>query len=242
MLFYTAVFNAIQSVLVRIVSARRTDRAWVQTEDIDIGHYVAIRKEFDRVDNELKQVEQELDHESEGVGRNDGIASPERPNLGASRSEHDQQQQQLRQSQSFLLSIRDYFRETINDISLRVRHPQLSHRKRELLVPLRFHELRAHFIDTNNLPPKFKVSHYLKRSLTSVLLDFVHISSSAWVMLMATGNLIYFLSGIILSKTRSKYAVPEFLVIVFFVMCVFFVVCVLGIYFKMKKIFSKILQ
>jgi len=241
MLFYTAVFNAIQSVLVRVVSARRTDRAWVQTEDIDIGHYVAIRKEFDRVDNELKRVEQELDHESEGVGRNDRNASSERPRLGVPLGERGQQQQQ-RQSQSFLASIRDYFRETINDISLRIRHPQLSHRKRELLVPLRFHELRAHFIDTNNLPPKFKVSHYLKRSLTSVLLDFVHISSSAWVMLMATGNLIYFLSGIILSKTRSKYAVPEFLVIVFFVMCVFFVVCVLGIYFKMKKIFSKILH
>ncbi len=242
MLFYTAVFNAIQSVLVRIVSARRTDRAWVQTEDIDIGHYVAIRKEFDRVDNELKQVERQLDHEEEGIGKDGGNEPPERPRLGVPRNENEQQQQEQQQSVSFLASVRDYFREAINDLSLRFRHPQLSHRKRELLVPLRFHELRAHFIDTNNLPPKFKVSHYLKRSLTSVLLDFVHISSSAWVMLMATGNLIYFLSGMILSKTRSKYSVPEFLVIVFFVMCVFFVVCVLGIYFKIKKIFSKILQ
>ena len=208
MLFYTAVFNAIQSVLVRFLSVRRTDKAWVQTEDIDIGHYVAIRKEFDRLDHELQKNDEDNDR-------------------------------------SFLHrapSIRTWFHDSMNDIAMKLRHPHLARRRHELLVPLRFHELRAHFIDSNNLPPKFKVSHYLKRSLNSVLLAFVDISSSAWILLMATGNLMYFLSGMILSVSKSKYSVAEFLVIVFFVMCALFVVFVFGIFFKMRWVFSKMLK
>lgn len=100
--------------------------------------------------------------------------------------------------------------------------------------------MRAHFIDSNNLPPKFKVSHYLKRSLTSVLLDFVHISPAAWIMLMASGNLLYFLSGMILSVTKDSVEVEEFLMYIFFAMMILFVAIAFVVFFKMKIIYYEI--
>ena len=209
MLFYTSVFNAIQSVLVRILSDRRTDKAWVKTENINNGHYEAIHKEFDQLEKEL----------------------------------HTNGQESIKRSYMHrATSIRGWFNDCWNDIAIKIQHPHLAQQRHQLLVPLRFHELSAHFIHSNKLPPKFKVSLYLKRSLDSVLLAFVHISSSAWILLMAAANLMYFLSGMILSVTKSKYSVPEFLVIVFFVTCASFVVVVFAMYCKMRSVFSNILQ
>ena len=203
MLFYTAVFNAIQSCFVRLLAGRRTDKTWVKTEDIDLGHYVAIRKEFDRLESIFS----------------DDI----------SESESDS-------------SCWKHFQDSCYDLAFKIRHPHLSRRKYELLVPIRFHELRAHFIDSNNLPPKFKVSHYLKRSFTSVLLDFVHISPAAWIMLMATCNLLYYLSGMMLNVTGDGEKVEEFLMYIFFAMMIIFVAFAIILYFKMRSIFSKIMH
>jgi len=213
MLFYTAIFNALQSCCVRLLAGHRTDRAWVKTEDIDIGHYVAIRKEFDRLESELNRAH-----------------SPTTTNSDDDDTNY--------QSSSSWKS----FKEAVSDLVFTIRHPHLSRRREQLLVPIRFHELRAHFIDSNNLPPKFKVSHYLKRSLTSVLLDFVHISSTAWILLMATANLLYFLSGMILYKTKQSFEVEEFLMYMFFAMMIIFVVFAFILYFKMRSIFSEILH
>jgi len=130
----------------------------------------------------------------------------------------------------------------MHDLAFKIRHPYLSRRKNQLLLVIRFHALRAHFIDSNNLPPKFKVSHYLKRSLTSVLLDFVHISPAAWICLMATANLLYFLSGMLLNSTQTSLEVEEFLMYIFFALMVLFVAFAFVLFFKMKSIFSNILH
>ena len=104
MLFYTALFNAIQSCLVRLWTVHRTDKSWSKTEDIDIGHYVAIRKEFDRLESKL--------------------------NRG---SDPNNQQQQQQQSSSCWES----FREAMSDLAFKIKHPHLSRRKEQLLVPIR---------------------------------------------------------------------------------------------------------
>ena len=197
MLFYTALFNAIQSCLVRLWTVHRVDKAWIKTEDIDLGHYVAIRKEFDRLESKLNR------EKSSTAGSTNNTAT------SGTGSES---------------STWELFREALSDLSFRIRHPHYSRRKEQLLVPIRFHELRAHFIDSNNLPPKFKVSHYLKRSLTSVLLDFVHISSGAWILLMATANFLYFISGMIMNALKEAVLVEEFLLGIFFALMIFFVV------------------
>jgi uncharacterized RDD family membrane protein YckC len=82
---------------------------------------------------------------------------------------------------------------------------------------------------------------YLKRSLTSVLLDFVHISSVAWIMVMAMGILIYYTSGIILYVSHDKMDVAEFLVWTIVSGVILFLIIALILYTKMRSIVSKML-
>ena len=51
-LFYTAILNAFQSVLVAIVTRRASSKLWVRTEHLELDHYVEIREEFERVQQE----------------------------------------------------------------------------------------------------------------------------------------------------------------------------------------------
>ncbi len=211
MLFYTAVINAVQSSLVRVLTTRLTNKQWTMTEDIDIYHYVAIRKEFDRLEEQF-QLDKSIPasvHES-GNG--------------------------------FFPENQKYFRSMFDNIAFRIRHPYLSSRKKALIVPVRFHELRAHFIESNNLPQKFKVSPYLNLSLTSVLLEFVHISPAAWILLMASANILYFLSGAILDATGYTGSVTTFMVVVYFSVAAAFAVLQFLITLKMKSIFSHIIN
>lgn len=214
MLFYTAVINAIQSSLVRVLTTRLTNKQWTMTEDIDIYHYVAIRKEFDRLEQQF-QLDSSIPTSAPGDSSTD---------------------------QGFFPTNQNYLRNTLRDIAFRIRHPYMSSRKKALIVPVRFHELRAHFIESNNLPQKFKVSPYLNLSLTSVLLEFVHISPAAWILLMASANVLYFLSGAILDATRYVGSITTFLLAVFFTVMIMSVILQFLITLKMKSIFSHIIN
>lgn len=137
LLFYTALFNALQGCLLRILAGLRTDRSWVYTESIDVGYYVAIRKEFDRLETILPRL-----HTKQGISSSSSSSI---------------------QSSSYWNSCQ----RILHDLALGLRQPQLYRRRNTLLRIIRFHELRAHLIDSNDLPPRFRVSQYLKRSLTS---------------------------------------------------------------------------
>ena len=213
MLFYTAVINAVQSSLVRVLTQRLTTKHWTMTEDIDIYHYVSIRKEFDRLEEQFH-----LDK-----------------SIAASSSQDSS-------GHNFFPENQSYFRSMLGDIAFRIRHPYISSRKNALIVPVRFHELRAHFIESNKLPQKFKVSPYLNLSLTSVLLEFVHISPAAWILLMASANILYFLSGAILDATGYVGSVSTFMIAVFFTVATLFAVLQFFITLKMKSIFSHIIN
>lgn len=213
MLFYTAVINAVQSSLVRVLTTRLTNKQWTMTEDIDIYHYVAIRKEFDRLEEQFQ-----LD-KSIPASVHDSVSG-----------------------NGFFPENQKYFRSMFDNIAFRIRHPYLSSRKKALIVPVRFHELRAHFIESNNLPQKFKVSPYLNLSLTSVLLEFVHISPAAWILLMASANILYFLSGAILDATGYTGSVTTFMITVYFTVAASFALLQFLITLKMKSIFSHIIN
>ena len=143
MLFYTAIFNAIQSCLVRLLSVRRTNKAWLLTEEIEIGHYAAIIKEFDRLERKIKQ------EKARYIG---GISERAWPTVSSDG---------INDSQSS--SCWESLHGAMSGIALRIRHPLIYRRRSELLTIIRFHELRVHFIESNSLPPKFKVSSYLER-------------------------------------------------------------------------------
>jgi uncharacterized membrane protein len=192
------------------------------TEDIDIGHYVAIRKEFDRMERRIKHVNPRY------VG---GIAE---------RAWSTDSSDDVKESQSSYC--RESLRRVFSDLALKIRHPQLHRRRKKLLTVIRFHELRAHFVESNNLPPKFKVSSYLERSLTSALLELVHISPAAWIVFIAICNLMFFIAGMILNNTESYPIVEEFLLYFLIAFMVVFVAIVIALYFKMRYIFRKMQQ
>lgn len=52
-LFYIAVFNAFQTAIVAVATSRTSTKQWVDTEKIDISHYIEIREEFDSVKRKL---------------------------------------------------------------------------------------------------------------------------------------------------------------------------------------------
>jgi len=54
MLFYTTIFNAIQSCMVAYGSKRISKNLWVKSEAMDLDHYAAIRREFVILDKKFK--------------------------------------------------------------------------------------------------------------------------------------------------------------------------------------------
>ena len=220
MLFYTAIFNAIQSCLVRLLSVRRTNKAWLLTEEIADGHYAAIIREFDRLERTIKHGKK-----TRHIG---GI------------SERGWTTQDTNDSQPS--SCWESLHGAMSGITPKIRHPLIYRRRSELLTIIRFNKLRVHFIEINSLPPKFQVSSYLERSLNSAMLDFVHISPVTWGIVMATANMLFFIMGMMLNNTESSKRVTDFFMNFFFYGILVFVVIVIVLYFKMRYIFYKIQQ
>lgn len=123
-----------------------------------------------------------------------------------------------------------------------VRHPIMSQRHADLLVQVRFHDLRVHFLKANDLPLQLMVSDYLKRSLLSVLQQLAHISAVAWLLLTGAIALLYFLMGIVIYVTNDLTKVGVSLTWIYLCSMIFFVLLSLIIYNKMKWIFDRIMR
>mmetsp|Transcript_13693 Transcript_13693/g.40033 ORF Transcript_13693/g.40033 Transcript_13693/m.40033 type:complete len:253 (+) Transcript_13693:830-1588(+) len=134
------------SVVLAAIASRISNRMWVQTEELELYHYIAIREEFDRVDAALKHTEEQ------------STRSPNESIYGFDRAG---------------------FRIFCDNVKQWVRYPLLKRKHDRLLVQVRFHELRVHFLKANDLPLKFPVSQYLKKSETHVFKKLVRTSTFA---------------------------------------------------------------
>lgn len=195
-IFYTAILNAFQSCLTALFTRRNSTRLWVDTEHLELDHYVEIREEYDLVE--------QLIHE-EDSGRGGKIGK------------------------------------WIRNIVLFIRQPGLVSRYQELRVQIRFHELRLHFLESNNLPLNLKVSEYLKRSELGVLIHLVHVSATAWLFLTGGLNLMYFLCGMIGYATGDVDVVGSTLTSTFFALMFAFILVSLLLYYKMRTIFHSVM-
>lgn len=203
-LFYTAIFNAFQSVICAFATRRSSDRLWVQTEHLELDHYVEIREEFDRVSFAYHNQRMNMDHLGDKASRS-GLST------------------------------------WIRNACSAIQNPGLRSRYLELLVQVRFHQLRIQFLENNHLPLTLKVSDYLKRSEEAVLMHMVHVSGTAWLLLTGAFNLIYFLLGIAANQTGNLEVIGIAMAAIFFsVLILFIVVCIL-LYLKMRRIFEDIL-
>lgn len=237
-LFFTAIFNAIQSCLLAFCTTRVSERQWVRTEQLEVDHYVEIREEFERVEVLLYgEDSEEVMQRSLAVERRKSIQQQ-----GNSAPMNDSMAYDLDAAEdAFEFNCKGISR-SCKDMSRYVRYPHLSRKYQQLLVQIRFHELRIHFLQSNDLPLKFKVSDYLKRSELSVLIKLVHISTFAWLMLLGGVTLLYYFMGIVVFVTEDLSKVGVSLTWIFMGSMVFSVVLSMLIYNKMKSIFSTIMR
>lgn len=230
-LFFTAVFNAFQSALLAFGATRVSERQWVRAEQLEVDHYVEIREEFERVEGLLynnSTVKSKQRHQS--AATTGDSASEASSDWGIENAET-----------AFEFNCKGISRNAQNFFKF-LRHPHLYQKHQKLLVQIRYHELRIHFLQSNNLPLKFKVCDYLKRSELYALIKLVHISTFAWLMLLGGVTLLYYFMGIVIFVTEDVSKVGIYLTWIFMGSMIFFVILSLLIYNKMKSIFSTIMR
>jgi len=218
-LFYVAIINAIMSCLLYFFASRVAEKQWVKLEKVDLDHYVAIRKQFDAYKEQLQAIKK-----TKGASRKSDFSliqgrDPEQTNI--------------------LFQLMTESRIPFLKANLR---KMLNNKYRKLMVQVRFHELRVHFIESNGLDPRFCVSTYLKLCMNDVFKSLVHISTFSWLILLGCTNLVYFTMGVITSETNSKKSVGTTLSFIYIGYSVFFVVFSIIIGWKVKKIFFTIMK
>ena len=222
-LFYTALLNAFQSMILSYAVRRVSRKMWVQTEALELNHYVEIREEFDRVQTELGALKAGAKSSGSSTSGSDDDKGEGNSRWAVAPDER---------------GLRGFIRAVVD----RIRYPRLKSRYNELLVQVRFHELRVHFLKAYNLPLKLKIADYLLRSEQTVLIKLVHVSSSAWLLLTASINLLYFVLGIVGTKTGDPGMVGVTLIYVFFCCLFIFIVLALILRKKVRNIFRQIMH
>ena len=207
LLFFTAIINALMSVILSFVASRISYKLWVRTEELELNHYIAIREEFSRVERLLGEYE----------GSSGGTDAP---------TEYD------------VLTPK----RALTRLMQTLRYPILRRQYDKLLVQVRFHELRVHFLEANDLPLKFKVSDYLVKSELHVFKKCVHISTLAWIMVAAAVNIVYFLMGIVAYASGSQKVVGKAMSWIFIGGCLAFIPISYAIFLKMQWIFAQIMK
>lgn len=221
-LFFVAIINAIMSCLLYFFASQVAESQWFRLETVDLDHYVAIRKQFDALEEQLQ-----------------AIKSSDRPTNNNTKNQVKlQHQHSSRETNTFIQAL------NISKIPfLKANIKQMINVKyRSLLVQVRFHELRVHFIESNGLDPRFRVSSYLKLCMNDVFKSLVHISTFAWLILLACTNLLYFITGMIASETNNQEAIGYTFSFIYVGYCSAFILLSFLIAWKMKKIFFKIMK
>ena len=190
---------------------------------MELDHYVEIREEFDRVQAKLYMEDTPKANDNKTDDAKD--------------EEGQEFKTKIKKKQSSSSPLVRTLRSTIQSI----RHPGLRGRYVHLLVQVRFHELRLHFLEGNDLPLSFKVSEYLKRSEQKVLVKLVHISETAWLLLTGALNMIYYAMGMIAFATSDGELIGVSLTYIYFCTLILFIFICLVLYAKMRRIFRKIL-
>lgn len=213
-LFYTALFNAFQSCVLAACSSRHSTKSWVVTEHLELDHYIELREEFERLQGKLRR-----------------------------RGVYDDNEGEENVSGSFTVdafSIKG-IRRAYRVLALQIRDPMLRTKYNKLLVQVRFHQMRLHLLEGNNLPITLKVSSYLKKAEQSVWIKLVHVSTFAWLFLTGSLNTIYFLMGMVAYVTEDQTIVGKGLICIFFSCMIAFIVISFLVEHNMKAIFNKIM-
>ena len=174
-LFETALWNTVSTCGTAAVARAVSHRQWVQTERLDVTHYVELRRAWD--------------------------AAQQNDNTNRTTTTHA-----------------------------------------HLRLQIRFHELRVQFLQAYQLPMQLQISDYLLRSEKSVLIGWVHISSTSWLLLTGAVCLLYYGIGMVYYHIPDQALAGRILTVVFFGSIALFVVVSYVVSVKMRSIFRTILE
>jgi len=247
LLFYTAILNALQSLLLHFVSKRMSQRLWVQTESLELSHYVEIREEFENVKHELELLHNRKSNSTTPTGSAAGSAGTsdedaDRAELGSDKHLSTGRNGPNETAEEAFALNQDCISEAFQGLVDRIRYPALKTKYNELLLQIRFHELRVHFLQAYNLPLKLKISDYLLRSEEKVMLKLVHVSPLAWLLLTGAINLGYFVLGIVSYKVQDSTIIGTAMIWIFFCIISLFVLLSWLLKNKMKAVFKTIMN
>ena len=226
LLFYTAIFNAFQAAILAFCSSRVSTGLWVQTEELELDHYVEIREEFDRIHEELYGApvpKRGLEKQKKSFSKSFRTFAAAFNTQG--------------ETEGVGAKVKRFFLAAVYTVIF----PRKKAKYNRLLVQVRFHELRVHFLESYDLPLKMKVSDYLVKSQQHVLEHFVHVSHSTWLILTAFCNILYFLCGIASDVSGVAETSGYSLSIIYFSVMVIFVALSVAVYFHMESIFKKLM-
>ncbi|CAB9519999.1 expressed unknown protein [Seminavis robusta] len=249
--FYCAIFNAMQSSILAFFAHRVSYNTWVKTEEVELNHYVEIREEFDQVRYELygddppyslgrssqQPTDSDNDHNNSGPRRSNMIRNLSE---GIQRSSLDinNQNNNSRSSNNCWNSLKLFW----VGIFYTVKYPHLKAKHDKLLVQVRFHELRIHFLHAYDLPVKVKISTYLMRSEQEVIKHLIHVSTMAWLWLTGLITFMYYITGMVTDVTQDAGSAGVTLPVFFFLGMVVFILVSLLVHRRMHQIFMTIME
>ena len=121
--------------------------------------------------------------------------------------------------------------------------PSLMYQRHQLRLQVRFHELRLHFINSNQLPVGIHISDYLNRCEVKIFSELCHTSTLAWILLTGVVNISYFLLGMTIYVSEAdERAASGAMIQIYIWGNVFIVVISLLLLKRMTYILSKIIR
>ncbi len=243
-LFFVAIINAIMNSLLYFFATQVANHQWVRMEAIDLDHYVAVRRQFDAVEEQLRLIK-----EAE-MKRKDDRKKRRKPNETRGRSvrfqegsNHDNNDTPNNLQNWNEATVMTEIHKQSSYSWLKSNLKRMTDTKhRDLMVQVRFHEMRVHFIEVNDLDPKFKVSQYLKLCMNDVFKRQVEISSTAWLVLLGCTILVYFCLGVVASQQQSQESIERAFTWIYIGYVVAFVLISFWLAGVMSKIFFKIME
>jgi len=235
-LFYTAIFNAIFSALLAAFAHHVSRRIWVRTEELELNHYVEIREEFDLIRSKLFGISGQSKRKSIIEQQNNSLST----NIKNISNSFQQSTYEFYDSsgRSCLTSLKKFGM----GIFYGIKYPRMKQKHDKLLIQVRFHELRVHFLQAYDLPLKLKISTYLMKSEQHVLKHLIHVSTSAWLWLTGLTCALYYISGVIVNWTDDVASSGLTLTACFFSGMVLFIVASLWLYRSLNSVFYQIME
>ncbi len=150
-------------MLLFLLASRVANRQWVRIEAIDLDHYVAVRKQYDDVNRKLEALEvNQSMRQSRGDINNRSKKNDHQRQVSFEVKQDDAGNKSKSQKSTLEeTSPAEQDDETNNLVwrfwNYNVTKHLLKRKQHELLVQVRFHELRVHFIESHHLPPNFRL-------------------------------------------------------------------------------------